>query len=144
MDTELCNGSRCAIAWKRPGPGPGSSKPGQANPGLVKFFISISDPATNPSSNGENQQIQVQDLVAFVDYPRLILRNKLAGTFRLNPGWGWSGFEEPGPGKTRNSFRPLFEEPGSDKRATWPFGTYHTYPGKKSVVTVGRSPNVHH
>ena len=76
MDTELCNDSRCAIAWKRPGPGLVSSKPDQANPGLVKFFISISDPATNTSSNGEN-------LVAFVDYPRLILRNKPAGTFRV-------------------------------------------------------------
>ena len=33
-------------------PWPGFSKPDQANPGLVKFSISISDPATSTSSNG--------------------------------------------------------------------------------------------
>ena len=59
MDTEQCDDSRFAIALKRPGPGLGCSKPDQANPGLVKFFISISGPGTNTSSNGEN-------LVAFV------------------------------------------------------------------------------
>ena len=43
----------------------------------MKFFISISDPATNTSSNGEN-------LVAFVDYPRLILRRITVLTCNIN------------------------------------------------------------
>ena len=36
-------------------PGPDSSTPDWPNPGLVKFFVSISDPATSTSSNGEKR-----------------------------------------------------------------------------------------
>ena len=78
-------------------PGPGSSKP---NPGLVKFFISIHDPANLISLN----EYKPGPFVRFSTLQcthckriRLIFRNKLAGKFRLNPRLGYSGFEEPNP-----------------------------------------------
>ena len=38
---------------------------------------------------------------AFWQRIRLKFRNQLTGKFRLNPRWGWSGFEEPGPGSSK-------------------------------------------
>ena len=92
MDTEQCDDSRFAIALKRPGPGLGCSKPDQANPGLViSEILHIDFWSRNQQELKRRKPSSVRlvfNIVFQVDYPRLILRNKLAGKSRLNPGLG--------------------------------------------------------
>ena len=65
-------------------PGQGSSKPEYTNPGLVKFFISIDDPALNCIRRKARTVRLVFKLTmqAFWWRIRLIFRNEVTGKFR--------------------------------------------------------------